>query len=216
MTEQLSFLRKSQIHNADDYISKYWIGMSVAIASGLIIALLVTTQVVVALFVPHAVPSNRHEYDLETLPSTYDAAIHPVRRVVFQTNYSEYSLNIIAVKLFNTSYMELYAQHSVALHVHTDNGITMSVPFSEVDTDSRSPYIQALLDLQEKYPDTYDATALYANGDSQNTRRLALRIGRFYMCIFCKGRLGCKASYRKRRMRGACTRLIAIGFDAHQ
>jgi len=194
----------------------------VAATCVLIVAMITTLAVqyvAVSSYIKESVSSARVEYDLATLPSTFDALNHPVRRIEIETSELEYSINIVATKRFNTSYMELYSENSVVIHVDVDNGITLSLPISDIY--SETPYVRSLLDL-EQAAGTFDGTRTSytpetgVTGSVENRRNLALRIGRFYLCIFCKGSWRCSGTVRRRRWKVGCRRLIAIGFDAER
>ena len=206
----------------ENAVDRRWVTRSI-LYTGVALAVVIVAQAVVVSAYIHgkiASTATNREYDLETLPTTYDAVNHPIRRIVFESAETDYSLNVIATKLFNTSYMELYSEDSVVIHVDTHHGIYLSLPSvgldNEIDSEDQSPYVQALIELQQS-PDTYDATATHSLIDSaENRRKLRLRIGRFYICIFCKGSWRCSGNVRRRRWRVGCRRLIAIGFDAER
>jgi len=204
-------------------VDKRWVGWRIVAATCVLIVAMITTlavqYVAVSSYIKESVSSARVEYDLATLPSTFDALNHPVRRIEIETSELEYSINIVATKRFNTSYMELYSENSVVIHVDVDNGITLSLPISDIY--SETPYVRSLLDL-EQAAGTFDGTRTSytpetgVTGSVENRRNLALRIGRFYLCIFCKGSWRCSGTVRRRRWKVGCRRLIAIGFDAER
>lgn len=197
-----------------DWVQDQVTRATAAIVAVLILAVSVQAVVVVRLLerppAPIYIPPV---YELQSLPLSYEAETHPIRRVIVENDETQQSLNIIGVKLYNNSYMELYAEESIAIHVHVDEGVTVSFPVN-ADADA-SPFLVALMEFADN-AETYQTYSSSLTGDAPSNRRnLALRIGRFYMCIFCKrGSWGCKGSVRKGKLRGSCTRLIAIGFDA--
>lgn len=207
----------------DYVVDKPWVGWRIVAATCVLIVAIITAltvhYVAVSSLIKETVLLARVEYDLATLPTTFDALNHPVRRIAIETSEIEYSINIVATKQFNTSYMEFYSENSVVIHVDVENGITLSLPMADVHSDT--PYVRSLLDL-EQVDGTFDrAMASYAPETSvsvgvENRRNLALRIGRFYLCIFCKGSWRCSGTVRRRRWQGGCRRLIAIGFDAER
>lgn len=202
---------------------KRWVGCRIVAATIALVVALAVHGVAISIYINAVVSSSTstREYDLDALPSTYNALSHPVRRVVIQTDHDEISMNIIATKLFDDSYMELYSEDSVVVHVDVVNGVYLSFP--ESDANSETPFVQSLRGL-EQAAGTYDSAAFDAvsassfgvASNAEHGRKLALRIGRFYICIFCRGSWRCKGSVRNGRVRGSCRRLIAIGFDAER
>ena len=210
-------------HVSEILVEKRWVGGRIVAATCVLLVTMLTAlavqYVAVSSYIKETVSATRVEYDLATLPKTFDALNHPVRRISIETSEIDYSMNIVATKRFNTSYMELYSENSVVIHVDVDVGISLSLPMSDVY--SETPYVRSLLDLAEPGDNVAEAISTYTPEtgvavDVQNRRNLALRIGRFYLCIFCKGSWRCSGTIRRRRWRGGCRRLIAIGFDAER
>ena len=154
-------------------------------------------------------------YNLLTLPRTYDAELNPIRRIIIEQEKddlkTEQSIEIIGTKLFNNSYMELYSSETVVFHVTADVSVEMSFPN---EYDNVTPQMEALKGFEE----THDGDTEYKASlmDDERRQLRPLRIGRFYMCLFCRGGGGCKGNLVKGKLKGSCTRLIAIGFDAEK
>ena len=205
-----------------------WVGCRIVLATVvLVVALAVHAIVTTSITTSHidsvmSSKSSTREYDLVTLPSVYDALKHPVRRIVLLSDEMQFSMPIIATQLFNKSYMELYSEDSVVVHVHVEDGVYLSFPRS--DAQPYTPYLQSLRGLEQPEGShdpvaivTTSASVLGVANTAENGRKLApLRIGRFYICIFCKGSWACEGTVRKSKVKGGCRRLIAIGFDAER
>lgn len=159
---------------------------------------------------PASPPASPAIFDLITLPRTYDAELHPIRRVVLEHNDMQQSINIIGTKLYNNSYMELYSEYSIVIHVHVDESVQASFP--DDTADDVSPFVSSLMEFSDETGENVN----YTTSLSHSRRELRLRIGRFYICIFCRGSWGCRGNLRKGKLKVGCTRLIAVGFDAEK